>query len=372
MRRSVLFLVILAGSVFSQVKETCPRDMDVLITNARQELCPEPRLEYVALYCESMDSTIVLKGESSHAAVCDSILKRTSRLYSRVRNEMIVLPHPALGEKSYGVMRLSTGHLRRHADHDMEMISQGLLGETVQLLKRYGMFYFCKLSDGYLGWMEGFSVQEMNRQEYDSWQAAAKVIFMQGVGLIYSEKNTKSNPVSDIVAGCLVIKKKQEGGWIRVALPDGREGYLPKNQVMDYSEFSKQPQAGENELVKTAMSYLGHPYLWGGNSPKGYDCSGFTKTIYRLHGIELPRDANMQAQAGQPVELDSAYSHLKPGDLLFFGPKTERITHVGMYIGDRRFIHCDGMVRINSFNPKDENYSEYRVRGLRVAKRFLK
>jgi cell wall-associated NlpC family hydrolase len=120
------------------------------------------------------------------------------------------------------------------------------------------------------------------------------------------------------------------------------------------------------------MGYLGLPYFWGGNSPKGFDCSGFTKTIYRMNGIELPRDANMQALAGQPVELDSTYSHLQPGDLLFFGPRTERITHVAMYLGNRRFIHSDGMVRINSFSPKDDNYSEYRVRGLRLARRFLK
>jgi len=80
----------------------------------------------------------------------------------------------------------------------------------------------------------------------------------------------------------------------------------------------------------------------------------------------------MQALAGRPVELDSTYSHLQPGDLLFFGPKVERITHVAMYLGDRRFIHSDGMVRINSFDPKDKDYSHYRVRGLRVARRFLK
>lgn len=372
MRRFALLSFLLIGSAFSQVRDTCPRDVDILITNTRQELCPEPRLDYVALYCETVDSTIILKGESSHAAVCDSILKRTSRLYPRVRNEMIVLPHPALGEKSYGVMRISTGFLRRHPDHDMEMISQGLLGEPVRLLKRSGAFYFCKLSDGYLGWMEGFSVKEMNRQEYEQWQAADKVIFLQGVGLIYSEKNAKANPVSDIVAGSVVIKKKQEGKWLCVALPDGREGYLLKNQVMDYTKFKKQPQTGEKELVKTAMGYLGLPYFWGGNSPKGFDCSGFTKTIYRMNGIELPRDANMQALTGQPVALDSTYSHLQPGDLLFFGPRTERITHVAMYLGNRRFIHSDGMVRINSFSPKDENYSEYRVRGLRLARRFLK
>jgi len=346
--------------------------MDALIAKTRLEMCPETRLDYVALYCETTDSTIVLKGESSHAAVCDSLLQRASRLYPKVRNEMILLPHPSLGDKVYGVMRLSTGLLRRHPDHDMEMISQGLLGEQVQLLKRSGAFYFCKLSDGYLGWMEGFSVQEMNRQEYERWQAADKVMFLQGVGLIYSEKNTKSNPVSDIVAGSIVIKKKKQGKWLRVALPDGREGYLLKNQVMDYAEFNQQPQVAEIQLVKTAMAYLGIPYLWGGNSPKGFDCSGFTKTIYRMNGIELPRDANMQALAGQPVVLDSTYSHLRPGDLLFFGPKVERITHVAMYLGNRRFIHSDGMVRINSFDPKDEHYSHYRVRGLRLARRFLK
>jgi len=370
-RRFGLSILLLAGLAWAQEKDTGPREVDILISETRNQLCPEKRLEYVSIYCETIDSVVVLKGETTHAAARDSILARTRRLFPNVRDEITLLPAPSLGEKNYGVIRLSTAFLRRHPDHDMEMTSEGLLGEPVRLLKRYGMFYFCKLEDGYLGWMEAASIQAMNRQEYAAWQKAEQVIYLKGVGLIYSEKKRDAYPVSDIVGASRVIKVKKEGKWILVKLPDGRTGYVAADEVKDYGVFCRQPQPSGKMLVHTAKQFLGHPYLWGGNSAKGFDCSGFTKTVYRMHHLQLPRDANMQVMVGTQVVIDSLHSQLKAGDLLFFGPSRDRITHVGMYIGEHQMIQSDGLVRISSFDPKDENYSAHRANGLRAVRRIL-
>jgi gamma-D-glutamyl-L-lysine dipeptidyl-peptidase len=369
--RYLLASVLFGTCLVAQQKDTCPRIIDMIISETRNEICPEKRLDYVTIHCETVDSVVVLKGETTSSVVRDSILARSKRKFAQVRDEMVVLPDPSLGDKKYAVMRVSTGHLRRHPDNDMEMISQGLLGEPVRLLKRSGLFYFCQLSDGYLGWMEASSMHEMNRTEWDAWKKADKIIYLKGVGLIYSEKNFRSYPICDIVAASLVINLKKEGKWISVELPDGRRGFVPGNEVMDYRKFCNLPQPTEKSLVHTARQYTGHPYLWGGNSAKGYDCSGFTKTIYRLHNIQLPRDANMQVKVGTEVAIDSSYSKLKAGDLCFFGPDADRITHVGMYIGDQQVIHSDGLVKINSFNPRAPNYSSYRAKGLRAVRRIL-
>jgi cell wall-associated NlpC family hydrolase len=116
-------------------------------------------------------------------------------------------------------------------------------------------------------------------------------------------------------------------------------------------------------LVETAGSFMGIPYLWGGTSSKGFDCSGFIKTVYYLNGMILTRDASQQFQYGIRIRRASFPDSLKNGDLLFFGSSGRgrpRATHIGMYIGDSEFIHCSGMVRINSFDSTRANFSRFR------------
>ncbi|HPI74247.1 MAG TPA: NlpC/P60 family protein [bacterium] len=371
MRWNGLLPLIFASLGLAQVKDTSPRELDLLISQTREEICPEKRLDYVAVYGETVDSVLVLKGETSHAVFRDSLVVRSRRVFPRVQDAITLLPAPSLGKKTRGILRVSTGFLRRQPDHDMEMISQGLLGEPVTLLKRRGAFYFIKLEDGYLGWMESASVQEMDQEEFSRWQAMDQVIYLGRVATIYSEKNERSDPISDIVGGCRVARLKKQGKWMLVQLPDGRTGYLRTEQVSDYRTFRLQPQPSAERLVQTARQFIGIPYLWGGNSAKGFDCSGLTRIVYQLHHIALPRDANMQVHAGSPVAFDSTYQQLKPADLLFFGANPQRITHVALYIGNRQFIHSDGLVRINSFNPADKNYSNHRVKGLQAVRRIL-
>ena len=121
---------------------------------------------------------------------------------------------------------------------------------------------------------------------------------------------------------------------------------------------------------------MGVPYLWGGTSTKGVDCSGFTKTVYSLNGIQLLRNASHQARLGEAVELNPELSNLKKGDLLFFGSaandrRPERVTHVGIYLENKRFIHSSGLVRINSLDPKSPVYDVRRHKTLIRVRRYL-
>ncbi len=93
--------------------------------------------------------------------------------------------------------------------------------------------------------------------------------------------------------------------------------------------------------------------------------------LYKMNGVELPRDANMQAEMGTAVDTADAFANLRSGDLLFFGPSPDRITHVGMYLRDGRFIHESGMVKMNSLRPEARDYNASRARTLRTVKRVF-
>jgi cell wall-associated NlpC family hydrolase len=124
--------------------------------------------------------------------------------------------------------------------------------------------------------------------------------------------------------------------WIRVRLPSGESAYVQKGDVRRREAGASRPRGSESDLVGTARRFLGIPYLWGGMTPLGVDCSGFVSQVYGVNGYGLLRDAHQQFDdpRARAVEKDG----LRPGDLVFFG-KT-KITHVGLYVGEGRFIHA--------------------------------
>ena len=185
-----------------------------------------------------------------------------------------------------------------------------------------------------------------------------------------------SQTVSDLVAGNLLKIMGEDSDFYLVNYPDGRVAYVKKDEAKLFTEWYNALNPNGETILKTAYRFMGIPYLWGGTSTKGMDCSGFTKTVYYLNGIVLQRDASQQVNTGELVDTKDGWQNLQPGDLLFFGRKAdenrkERVTHVAIYIGDGDFIHAAGRVKINSFNPEKPYYSDYRKSGFIRAKRIL-
>jgi cell wall-associated NlpC family hydrolase len=121
---------------------------------------------------------------------------------------------------------------------------------------------------------------------------------------------------------------------------------------------------------------MGRPYLWGGTSSLAMDCSGFSRTVYFMNGLILARDASLQAYFGETVTPDNYFSNVRPGDLLFFGRKGEngakdRVTHVGVSMGQNDYIHSSGYVHINSFDPQSPVFSEKLLKSFLWAKRII-
>jgi cell wall-associated NlpC family hydrolase len=147
------------------------------------------------------------------------------------------------------------------------------------------------------------------------------------------------------------------------------------HEAAKLEDWAQSQQISDSTLIAQAHKLMGVPYLWGGTSSKGVDCSGFTKTVYLMHGLILPRDASQQVHKGKLVDDKKDFSHLEVGDLLFFGRHlddgTERVVHVGMWIGDNKFIHASGDVHISSMDSTTDQFDEYNFNRYLRTKRII-
>lgn len=378
-KNNILKLIILCFFVFlPRVHATndVPSGIQKIITDVKKEYSPDGRISIFDVAPIIRSDSLILQGEILSKAAKDELLNKFSTIDTLVVMDRIeLLPHKSLGENTYGIIRLSTAQMRRGPNIDKELISQTTMGSEVRVLKNKeddisSWWFLCQTEDDYLGWIMKSSLIMGNEEFIQKWRQKEKLIVVVNYTQIYEKKSEKSRPVSDVVRGNLIAAIGKSWKWYEVETPDGRKGYIRKNKVARVEDHFKK-KAGAAQIINTAYQYMGAPYLWGGGSIKGADCSGFTQSVFKFNGNLLPRDANMQVKEGEAVPLTNNLFHLKPADLLFWGPNENKITHVGIYIGDKRFIHSDGIVRINSFDPAHKEYHEYRTRTLRAARRII-
>jgi hypothetical protein len=264
-----------------------------------------------------------------------------------------------------------------------ELVTQTLLGTPVKILKRGQGNYLVRTPDNYISWAPGSGITAMNKADFDVWIKSKKVVYIKEFGHSYEEASETSMPVSDLVHGAILRYMGIENGFSKVMFPDKRIAYIPAASTMDYDKWVSRPNPVAEQILAIGKSLIGVPYLWGGTSIKGVDCSGFTKTCYYLNGIVLPRDASQQAKAGDDVDVFESDSvsiakclkNMKAGDLMFFGRKRAgrepSVTHTGIYMGEGKFIHSSGLVQINSMLPGSDDYSDLVKTGMVGVRRML-
>lgn len=370
---SVILLTLFCSIGFAQQNVTVPDTIEHIIKQVQQKYRPDKRISRFEISPRIEGDTLVLSGEILSADGKSELIARLKAGTDyQIIDSLMMLPDPALGDDIYGIVRVSVAQLRRNSDVIHEIVDQAIMGTEVKILKFADKYWaYCQLDDEYLGWMMISSLTIGDKNFIEKWRKQDKLIVTANYGQAWEQRKEEGRSVSDVVLGNILVNKGKKRGWYHVEFPDGRTGFIRASSVIEEQKYFAHLHPTAESMITLAYRFLGFPYLWGGRSTKGFDCSGFMQTIYKMHGITLPRDANMQVKSGIEVEMDDSFQHLKPGDLLFFGRDLDHIFHVGMYIGDAKFIHSDGMVRINSFNPKDENYSDYRRRGLRAVRRIL-
>ncbi|UCF05757.1 MAG: C40 family peptidase [bacterium] len=260
----------------------------------------------------------------------------------------------------------SVADLRREPDHAAELLTQAIMGEEVTMLRRQGDWHLVRLRDGYHGWIRSWYLAEVPVGDVTAYRRRADRMVRANVGYILSGPESSSLPVSDVVAGTILAAGESVGAFRRVLLPGGRHGYIREEDLG--GPVPRQPD--RQRIVATAKRFIGIQYLWGGTSAKGFDCSGLVQRVFRMEGIELPRDSDRQSMQGVLIAKDKLDDAI-PGDLLFFG-KPEPIDHVAIFLGDGTFIHAYGSVRIGSLDPGDERYEEKLAESLLFARSVIR
>jgi len=210
-----------------------------------------------------------------------------------------------------------------------EMVSQNLIGTRLEVIREEGRWCYVRQEDGYLGWAY--------RPYYglEPYPAATHIVSAPVTDL-HRQPLEDSPLVTLLLAGTMVRPQKLAGEWTWIELPGGMEGYLQRAHLHALQEIPGSEAGRRSQMIHEGLRYIGTPYTWGGCSGLGIDCSGLAQLLHRLVGVTIPRDADMQRNAGRKVEPP-----YQPGDLVFFSdePETRRISHVGVSMGGWVILH---------------------------------
>lgn len=226
-------------------------------------------------------------------------------------------------------------NMYRDPTAESDVVSQALYGTDVLSFKKQPGWYDIHTADGYAGWVSASDLRPLESGAYAPDGKAVRVVALSAN--VYREPDvTQHAPLLRLPweARLEISSQPAKGSarWIPVRLVDGNAGWVQRGDVSaDFVSLSI------SETLRLARRFLGITYTWGGVSSFGFDCSGFTQMLERQRGIEMPRDADLQAAWSGVVPVNR--EDLQPGDLLFFGGSASKITHTGMYIGNGEFIH---------------------------------
>lgn len=344
---------------------------------------PDTRVEIFNIELTKKSDTLSITGETTNPKVIEVFNDKLTPLIDKAGSfktyyNINLLPNASVGDTKYAVVNNSVANIRSKPKHSGELATQAILGTVVNVLKIDGDFYLIQTPDRYISWVDHGGVTLMTDEEITKWQTTPKIIYTETAGYVYETEKDNAHIVSDIVLGAQLELLETTNNFYKVAYPDKRVGYINKKEASPYNSWINNVTPSGNLIEETAKKFVGSPYLWGGTSAKGMDCSGFTKTVYLMNGFVIPRDASQQVNAGKAIDENLSFENLQKGDLLFFGKKAtdstkQRTTHVGIWLGNDKneFIHASGNVRINSINPEAKNYDAFNKNRYLGAKRYL-
>lgn len=306
-----------------------------LVTEVRDRHAPDPRLAVFDVEIEVDGDAVVFLGATSEREAAQELHRRAATLsaWPRVVDRVQVLPEAHEDERIHALVCAALVPVLAAPRIQATQVSQAVLGTRMTVLRRDGRWLQCRGPDGYIGWVHAGYVALRSELDARAWELGADGDVWISLGAQVVDE-----------AGEIVVRLPWGARVVRgpdgaARLPDGRAGALRGEAVPLGARGLGFPAEGQ-ALCASAARWLGVPYLWGGVTMGGVDCSGFVQAVYRMHGQAIPRDSDQQSHAGTAVEPGEDFADLRAGDLLFFAEEPGRCTHVAMSTGGSRIVHA--------------------------------
>jgi gamma-D-glutamyl-L-lysine dipeptidyl-peptidase len=317
--------------------------IDGMIESVRRQYVPDFRSGVFDVAAEQRGDAVVLRGQSTHPLAVEALLALLRDEGLSTVDEIMRLPDAALGGARYALVRSPVAPVYAEPRLPAPQISQLVMGMRVELLSHSDAWFRIRGEDGYIGWVYEGYLQSGDDEWAFSWERGSngESVVSLGAELV----DVDGRILARLPWGARLSRHSSA-----FQLPDGRRGLVANGDVVDVDRLGDWfPQRGES-VARTARRWYGAPYLWGGVTLNGVDCSGFTQAVMWMHGIALPRDSDLQERTGPGVTLGLEPGELRPGDLLFFAEADARVSHVAISLGGPLIIHSalgNGGVHIN-------------------------
>ncbi len=332
---------------------------DDVIKDVKQQYAPDTRVAVWSVTADKQSgNSVVLRGKTDNPDAKDALLRGLKAVNIAYKDSITLLPDATV-EKPWALVTISVACLRGEPRSGAELVSQAIMGTPVKVLECDGGMSRVQTPDGYIAYVTDSSLQFLSADGFAAWKKARRVVVTANLSMAYEKPVENIDAaVSDLLLGNILEYEGETAGFVQVSLPDGRTGYVKKTDVKEFSEWAKQ-NFDMPTIERSARRMMGTPYLWGGMSAKMADCSGFVRTAYFSNGIILQRDASQQALTGKKIDPKKWRTEAEPGDLIFIGTKSGKVTHVAMYIGNGKYIHSSGRVKINSMDKSASDFLDY-------------
>ena len=328
----------------------------------RSEFVPDPRVDVFEFRTRRENGRAAVQSVTSVPSAAEAFRERLARNGVKADVRVRVLPDPSLAPRNEALVRAPIAPLYRRPTMNSTQLSQYVMGSRLTLLSRRGLFWRVRGEDRHVGWVHHGYLVRGDAEWALGWERASSGDPVVSLGAEVHDEADRT--FARLPWGARVIQPTPG----RILLPDGRSGRIGSGEVVAVDRlWDRFPARGES-VTRTARRWLGAPYLWGGVTPNGVDCSGFVQSVYWFHGVALPRDSDMQARVG--AEIEEA-DELRPGDLVFFA-EHGRVNHVALSLGGPHIIHAsasNGGVDLNDL--EGELDLEALLRKSRVVARRL-
>ena len=340
---------------------------DDTIEEIRKELKLDYRSSILDLRVEQRGGRLCVLGVTTVPAAVDALIARLAEEKDRkyIRDEVKRLPETGSTGDVHVLVRAAVAPVYGDPALPAPQISQAVLGTRLDLLNRSGDWCRVRLEDGYIGWVHKGYLQFGGEEWAFSWERGTRGEPAVSLGAELIDDAGRVFARLPWGARCVRLSSEQ------YELPDGRRGAIGSGEVVAVDRIADWFPPRGDSVTRTARRWIGAPYLWGGMTTGGADCSGLVQAVFWLHGVALPRDSDQQSRMGDEIDPGPNFENLNPGDLIFFSETPARVSHVVISLGGPHIVHSaltNGGVDVNDLTGELDLETRMRAQVTRASR----